>query len=97
MQPVCADCEEKMKPDRNGVKVILATSDNEPIKEFNADRWRCNGCGHKIITGFGKSLNYRPDNLELKEKREKQIEQGEMIVADDGSYEDDQVMYVVGG
>jgi hypothetical protein len=59
-------CQRFYRPDKNGVHVLeqkpiqngaqpgLIEPENwEPYKVWRADRWKCEGCQHELVTGFG--------------------------------------------
>lgn len=48
---VCTKCQVELKPETNGVKVIEMASFG-PYKIWNADLWKCRGCGLEIVSGF---------------------------------------------
>lgn len=64
-KPVCVPCQRFFRPDRNGVTVLEGKPESgalpgtseasrwHPYKLWYADRWKCQGCGTEIITGFG--------------------------------------------
>lgn len=52
MRPVCVKCRTEFRPETNGTLVIeMAVS--EPYRVWEADLWKCNGCGTEIVVGFG--------------------------------------------
>jgi len=66
-KPVCVKCQRFYRVKENGVyplegKPIVngaepGTGEPEkwaPYKIWQADLWHCLGCGHELITGFGK-------------------------------------------
>lgn len=66
-KPVCVKCRRFFKPYRNGKPVLEqmpAVSDAEPgtamehawlpYKLWQADLYKCGGCGHEICVGFGR-------------------------------------------
>lgn len=65
-KPVCVKCQRFFKPDKNGVFVLeqkpamngakpgLEEAHNWiPYKVWQADRYKCDGCGTEIVIGFG--------------------------------------------
>jgi len=65
-KPVCVPCQRFYRPRHNGTHLLEGmpavphaepgTSHPEnwqPYKVWKADLWRCDGCGHQIIAGFG--------------------------------------------
>ena len=50
---VCAKCECELRPETNGVGVI-ETASFGPYKIWDADLWKCPGCGIEIVAGFGQ-------------------------------------------
>lgn len=66
MKPVCIPCHMFYRsehtgfkfiegmPDGNNVQPGMAEADRwKPYKLWVGDRWKCPGCGHEIICGFG--------------------------------------------
>lgn len=66
MKPVCVKCQRFYRPAKNGVGLLETTprfngaqpgaahaEDWTPYKIWVADLWRCPGCGHEMIQGFG--------------------------------------------
>lgn len=49
---VCAECNEQMRPEKNGVYVI-EMADFGPYKIWMADLWACPECTHEALVGFG--------------------------------------------
>lgn len=52
-KPVCVSCQLEYEPEKNGV-ALLDYASFGPYKLWEADKWKCKGCGHEIITGFTK-------------------------------------------
>jgi hypothetical protein len=50
--PVCVRCQCEFSPETNGTTVI-ETASFGPHKVWEADTWKCRGCGVEIVTGFG--------------------------------------------
>lgn len=50
---VCIKCELQLKPETNGVVVSeLFMDDTQVYKVWEADLWKCPGCGMEVIAGF---------------------------------------------
>lgn len=51
---VCRKCECEFKPELNGVGVIetVHNSEAKPYKLWQADLWKCPGCGIEVVAGF---------------------------------------------
>ena len=49
---VCVDCKRELVIDKTGLPAI-EMAEFGPYKIWEADRWKCEGCGMKIIAGFG--------------------------------------------
>jgi hypothetical protein len=56
--PVCIPCGKQYLADKNGV-----TCRRGKFDIIFADRWKCPGCGHEIITGWsgGGEWMFQPD------------------------------------
>lgn len=77
MKPICVQCCRFYRPDKNGIWFLEGrpvTNDAPPGKEhaeqwrpyklWHGDRWRCDGCGHLLISGVGHQPlreHYMPD------------------------------------
>lgn len=75
--PVCVGCRRFYRARRNGVRVLEQMPEHAraepgvgaeaswvPYRVWLADLYRCEGCGHEIIVGFGHAPigeHYRPD------------------------------------
>jgi hypothetical protein len=51
-RPVCKKCQCEMHPETNGVGLLDFASFG-PYKLWDADLWKCPGCGIEIVGGFG--------------------------------------------
>jgi hypothetical protein len=51
--PVCVECEVEYRAEKNGI-VAEEMADFGSYKLWRADLWKCPGCGHRLITGFGQ-------------------------------------------
>ena len=51
---VCTTCHCELKPETNGT-VVVETASFGPYKVWNADTWKCPGCGVEIVAGFGEN------------------------------------------
>lgn len=62
-RPVCIKCNRELHPETNGVGV-LDINDNGPYELWDADKWKCPGCGLEVVGGFGSgpiSAHYKDD------------------------------------
>jgi hypothetical protein len=50
-RPVCVPCQRFYRAHKNGVRVLEQAP--TPYKVWDADLYRCPGCGHETIVGFG--------------------------------------------
>ena len=50
--PICASCPKPMVCDKTGLTVLFI-SDGYPYQIWQTDRFRCDGCGSMVVTGFG--------------------------------------------
>jgi hypothetical protein len=50
---VCVKCQCELKPETDGTTVI-ETASFGPYKVWEADTWKCPGCGIEIISGFAQ-------------------------------------------
>lgn len=48
---VCTKCQTELKPSHNGTLVVEMASFGV-YKVWNADSWKCPGCGCEIVAGF---------------------------------------------
>ena len=48
---VCTTCHCELKPETNGT-LVVETASFVPYKVWNADTWKCPGCGVEIVAGF---------------------------------------------
>lgn len=65
-RPVCVKCQIEFKPLKNGQAVVTMCHDTPPFpyQLFDADSFKCPGCGAEIVSGFGREPlyeNWRPD------------------------------------
>ena len=51
-RPVCMKCKRELHPEENGVGV-LDMADSRAYELFDADLWKCPGCGMEVVGGFG--------------------------------------------
>ena len=51
---VCTKCETELHPSKNGV-IVLETASFGIYKVWNADAWKCPGCGFEIVAGFANN------------------------------------------
>lgn len=50
-RPVCVKCHFEMIPEENGVGLLDMASFG-PYKIWEADKYKCPGCGHEVVVGF---------------------------------------------
>ena len=63
--PICVKCNLKMKPDTNGVTVLLMAYDPpQPYEAYAADLVKCPNCGIQVIAGYAFNANWRNHNDE---------------------------------
>ena len=85
-KPVCVSCRRFYRPHKNGIHILEGkprngerhiepgTSEEEnwiPYKVWQADLWKCQGCDHELIYGFGLnpiSQDYR-DGFKIEVER----------------------------
>ena len=83
-KPVCVKCQRFYRPHRNGVHILEGKPNGvrvppgtsrpelwEPYKVWMADMWKCQGCGHELINGFGHSplwQDFQPNMPEFSHK-----------------------------
>lgn len=76
LRPICVPCHRFYRPEKNGVYFLEGYPINnnakpgieqaelwKPYKLWAGDRWRCEGCGHLLISGVGHSPiseHYKP-------------------------------------
>lgn len=48
---VCVKCQCELRPETNGT-VVIETASFGPYKVWNADTFKCPGCGVEIVAGF---------------------------------------------
>ena len=75
-KPACHECKRFYRCTKSGIFVLeQMPSDNAlpgtseegkwgPYKIWQADLWRCHGCGKELISGFGQvpvAEHYQPD------------------------------------
>lgn len=51
--PVCIPCQKEYKRQVNGVYALEETEDGHPYKLWLTDVWKCEGCGHELLCGYG--------------------------------------------
>jgi transposase len=49
---VCVKCQTELRAETNGT-LVIETASFGPYKVWNADTWKCPGCGIEIVAGFG--------------------------------------------
>jgi hypothetical protein len=62
--PVCVTCCRDMMVEKNGVPFVEKGLNNRPYKLWEADKWRCQGCGAQVLVGFGThpvAVQHEPD------------------------------------
>jgi hypothetical protein len=84
---VCSQCETELKPYHNGTLVIETADFGEPkpspYKVWQADTWKCPGCGIEIVAGFGTNP-LRQDHYvkDFPEWLDRQLAEADQIVYD---------------
>lgn len=58
---VCVACQTELKPETNGT-LVIETATYGPYKVWDADTWKCPGCGVEIVAGF-PDLPLRQDHF----------------------------------
>ena len=53
--PVCRPCRRRMRCQQNETLVAIDGVDG-PYKQLHGDTYRCEGCGHEVVTGFGREV-----------------------------------------
>lgn len=48
---VCVKCQCEFKPETNGT-LVIETASFGPYRIWDADTWKCPGCGVEIVAGF---------------------------------------------
>jgi hypothetical protein len=55
MRAVCPTCQLSYRCHRGGVDVVeVIGREQKPYKLWQADLYKCPGCGHEIVTAFGE-------------------------------------------
>ena len=57
MRILCVNCQIELRPKKNGVDVLTmshqpAPAPPTPYQAFQADLYRCPGCGLEVVAGF---------------------------------------------
>lgn len=73
-KPACVPCGRFFRPERNGAYVAENMPAGQaapgqpdgwlPYKVWSADIWRCEGCGARIVDGYGRhpvAEHFEPD------------------------------------
>ncbi len=72
---ICCDCAVELRPDKTGVPVVEMAEFGE-YRIWEADRWSCPKCGHRVIAGFSdrpSSEHWRPGFAEELERAQKRV------------------------
>ena len=56
-KPICVECRVEYSCDKNAVLISDPAVGGFPATYWYADRWKCPGCNHLVITGRGKAIN----------------------------------------
>lgn len=56
--PVCGDCNQNMRCDKNSVLVKDPASGSFRSTFWMGDRYKCSGCSSTVIVGFGRGMVY---------------------------------------
>ena len=79
---VCTKCETELRPSKNGV-LVIETASFGPYKVWNADAWKCPGCGFEIVAGFAEQpLRQDHYSADFPAWLEHEIETAERVVYD---------------
>lgn len=67
MKPVCVKCQRFYRVKKNGYRFVegMPKEDGalpgtqeperwQPYKLWSSDLWECQGCGHQLLSGFGR-------------------------------------------
>jgi hypothetical protein len=68
MVPVCAKCRIEMRIKKTGIDVEEMAGCDSPYRIWSADLFSCQGCGHEVVVGFGKtpiSEHYKPEYADI--------------------------------
>jgi hypothetical protein len=61
---VCVNCQTELQVKCNDT-LVVETASFGPYKVWNADTWKCPGCGFEIVAGFAqvplRADHYKPD------------------------------------
>jgi len=79
--PICVKCEVEFRPEKNGIYVQeMCHEDKETYKVWCADKWKCPICGAEIVVGFATNPLFGNWNEDCKERTEKLIASGAVII-----------------
>jgi len=78
-RPVCSKCNRELHPETNGVGV-LDMANGRPYEIFDADLWKCPGCGIEVVGGFGQG----PISAHYKDNFQQVIDGYEVIIKNTG-------------
>lgn len=53
--PVCIPCQKEYRRHVNGVYALEQDENGQPYKLWLTDLWKCPGCGHEVLCGYGNS------------------------------------------
>src|ERR1039458_5610600 len=53
-RPVCVKCHTEMRCEKNGVGVLDMSSNEQPYQLWEADKFKCPGCGFEVVVGFAQ-------------------------------------------
>jgi len=62
MKAVCVPCSVVYRCEKNEVSVEEIDPDGGPFRVRSGDLWKCPGCGHQIVTGFGRAVEAYESN-----------------------------------
>ena len=52
--PTCVKCQVEFDRVKSGVNLVqMFNQPQQPYKIWQADLWRCPGCGFEIVSGYG--------------------------------------------
>jgi len=84
MKVVCEKCEIEFRPEKNGVHVHeLMCQDTEIYKIWDADLWKCPGCGMLVVAGFGqKPLAEHFEEAQMRAVLDAELDQHTTVIYD---------------
>lgn len=80
MKPVCVRCQVEFKVFENGITVAELFRDKQVYRLWQADIWKCAGCGAEVVFGFGNEPRVEHYEEDLKSALENIKANGGKIV-----------------